>query len=311
MEMFQVGHASDLEGGTGVSVLLFPEGAVVGCDVRGGAPGTRETDLLDPSCFMEKAQAIVLTGGSAFGLASVDGVMRFCENRGWGFNTGWGIVPIVPAACLFDLAVGNSKARPGAEMGIEACNNARPLDESPMGNVGAGTGASVGKYGNPARAMKSGFGWFTADKAGVRVSALVAVNAFGAVLDRKGSFIAGERQPDGSVASPVEALLGEDVPLSWGRNTTLGVVVTNAVLSKAQCRRVAMEGQDGFADAIWPVHTRFDGDTLFCASTGEVETDPLRVGILARIAVGEAIRAAVRSATSAYGLFGLGDAPIR
>jgi L-aminopeptidase/D-esterase-like protein len=127
---------------------------------------------------MEKAQAIVLTGGSAFGLASVDGVMRFCENRGWGFNTGWGIVPIVPAACLFDLAVGNSKARPGAEMGIEACNNARPLDESPMGNVGAGTGASVGKYGNPARAMKSGFGWFTADKAGVRVSALVAVNAW-------------------------------------------------------------------------------------------------------------------------------------
>jgi len=311
MEMFRVGHSSDLKGGTGVSVLLFTEGAVVGCDVRGGAPGTRETDLLDPSCFMEKAQAIVLTGGSAFGLSSVDGVMRFCESRGWGFDTGWGIVPIVPAACLFDLAVGDPKARPGADMGIEACMNARPLEESPMGNVGAGTGASVGKYGNPAQAMKSGFGWFTADNAGIRVSAMVAVNAFGAVMDGKGNFIAGERRPDESIVSPVESLLGEGVPLAWGRNTTIGAVVTDAALSKAQCRRVAMEGQDGYADALWPVHTRFDGDTLFCAATGKVEADPFLVGVMARLAVAEAIRAAVRSASSAFGLFGLGDALIR
>lgn len=309
--MFLVGHASDTEGGTGVSVLLFPGGAVMGCDVRGGAPGTRETDLLDPSCFMEKANALVLTGGSAFGLASVDGVMKYCERRGWGFDSGYGLVPIVPAACLFDLAVGDSRRRPGPQMGFEACENALPLEESPMGNVGAGTGASIGKYGDPSRAMKSGLGWHTAEAAGMRVSAVVAVNAFGAARDPSGNFIAGVRTPDGSVISPVGALLGSEIPGAWGRNTTLGAVITNAVLTKAQCRRVAVEAQDGYADALWPVHTNYDGDTLFCASTGEVEANAFQVGILARFSVAEAIRSAVCAASSAYGLFGLGSTSAR
>ena len=311
MGMFLVGHASDVEGGTGVSVLLFPGGAVIGCDVRGGAPGTRETDLLDPSCFMERGNALVLTGGSAFGLASVDGVMRFCERRGWGFDSGYGLVPIVPAACLFDLAVGDSQRRPGAQMGLEACDKALPLEESPMGNVGAGTGASIGKYGDPCRAMKSGLGWHTAEAAGLRVSAVVAVNAFGAARDGNGMFFAGQRALDGSIVPPACDLLGGEMPGAWGKNTTLGAVVTNAILTKAQCRRVAMEAQDGFAEALWPVHTNFDGDTVFCASTGGVESDPFKVAILARISVAEAIRSAVRTASPAYGLFGLGSAPAR
>jgi L-aminopeptidase/D-esterase-like protein len=307
MGMFLVGHASDVEGGTGVSVLLFPGGAVIGCDVRGGAPGTRETDLLDPSCFMERGNALVLTGGSAFGLASVDGVMRFCERRGWGFDSGYGLVPIVPAACLFDLAVGDSQRRPGAQMGLEACDKALPLEESPMGNVGAGTGASIGKYGDPCRAMKSGLGWHTAEAAGLRVSAVVAVNAFGAARDGNGMFFAGQRALDGSIVPPACDLLGGEMPGAWGKNTTLGAVVTNAILTKAQCRRVAMEAQDGFAEALWPVHTNYDGDTVFCASTGGVESDPFKVAILARISVAEAIRSAVRTASPAYGLFGLGS----
>jgi L-aminopeptidase/D-esterase-like protein len=260
---------------------------------------------------MERANALVLTGGSAFGLASVDGVMKYCERRGWGFDSGYGLVPIVPAACLFDLAVGDSQRRPGAQMGLEACENALPLEESPMGNVGAGTGASIGKYGDPCRAMKSGLGWHTAETAGLKVSAVVAVNAFGAVRDPSGNFFAGERTPDGSIISPVGVLLGSEIPGAWGRNTTLGAVITNAVLTKAQCRRVAMEAQDGFADALWPVHTNYDGDTLFCASTGEVEANIFQVGILARISVAEAIRSAVCTASSAYGLFGLGSAAAR
>lgn len=310
MGLFLVGHATDRAGGTGVTVLLFPKGAVAGCDVRGGAPGTRETDLLDAACFMEEVHAIVLTGGSAFGLASAHGVMQYCEKRGWGFDTGWGVVPIIPAACLFDLAVGHPKARPDPAMGFEACETAALLEESPMGNVGAGTGASIGKYSTPSQAMKSGLGWSTLQWGGVRVSAVVAVNAFGAVKDEQGRLLAGARNPDGTLLPPEEALLKGEPTVSWGSNTTVGVVVTNAALTKAQCRRVAMEGQDGYADALFPVHTRFDGDTLFCASTGQTSSDPLRVGILARMAVAEAIRSAVRSASSAYGLPGLAGCPL-
>lgn len=304
--MFLVGHAGNADGGTGVTVLLFPSGAVMGCDVRGGAPGTRETDLLDPRCFMEKANALVLTGGSAYGLASADGVMQFCERRGWGFDTGFGIVPIVPAACLFDLGVGDPLARPGPRMGYEACEKAGPLEGSPMGNVGAGTGATVGKYGDPESAMKSGLGWFTSEAAGVRVSVVVAVNALGAILDKNGDFMAGSMVPDGSILSPVERLLEGAPRVSWGSNTTLAAVVTNATLTKAQCSRAALVAHDGFADAIWPVHTRFDGDTVFFASTGEREADPLVVEAMARIAVAGAIREGVKSAATAYGHQGLG-----
>lgn len=310
MGLFLVGHASDRTGGTGVTVVLFPEGAVVGCDVRGGAPGTRETDLLDPACFMEEVHAIVLTGGSAFGLAAADGVMQYCEKRGWGFDSGWGRIPIIPAACLFDLSVGDSRARPDPGMGLEACEKAGLLERSPMGNVGAGTGASVGKYSAPSRAMKSGIGWSTLERSGLQVSALVAVNAFGAARDEQGGLIAGARNQDGGILDPAESLAEGESPACWGRNTTIGVVVTNAALTKAQCRRVAIEGQDGYADALFPVHTRFDGDTLFCAATRRVEADPLLVGVMARTAVAEAIRSAVRSASSAYGLAGLAGPPL-
>ena len=304
--MFLVGHAGNAQGGTGVTVLLFPSGAVMGCDVRGGAPGTRETDLLDPLCLMEKANALVLTGGRAYGLAAADGVMRFCEKRGWGFDTGFGIVPIVPAACLFDLGVGDPLARPDAGMGYEACENAGSLEGSPMGNVGAGTGATVGKYGKPQQAMKSGLGWFTSEAAGLRVSAVVAVNALGGIMDERANFIAGAISADGSVLSPVERLLEGKSQASWGSNTTLAAVVTNAALTKAQCGRAALVAHDGLADAIWPVHTRFDGDTVFFASAGEWEADPLVVEAMARIAVAGAIRKGIRAAATAYGHGGLG-----
>jgi len=255
---------------------------------------------------MEKINALVLTGGSAYGLASADGVMRFCERRGWGFGTGFGVVPIVPAACLFDLGVGDPLARPGAGMGYEACENALPLEESPMGNVGAGTGATVGKYAGPEQAMKSGLGWFTSEAAGVRVSAVVAVNALGAILDKGGGFMAGCMAPDGSVLSPVEKFLEGTPGASWGSNTTLAAVVTNAALTKTQCSRAALVAHDGFADAIWPVHTCFDGDTVFFASTGERQADPLVVEAMSRIAVAGAIREGVKSAVTAYGHRGLG-----
>ncbi len=299
--MWRIGHAQDHEKGTGCTVLLFPEGACASCDVRGGAPGTRETDLLAPECLVDRITAIVLSGGSARGLSSADGVMRFCEEKGWGFDTGFGIVPIVPAACLFDLPCGESGAWPDIFMGREACLSARGLDESPMGNVGAGTGATVGKYAGLDKAMKSGFGWSKKTSGSLEVSAVVAVNAFGAIRGTSGNFIAGAVD-EGRIIDPCSLFEKGGIWSGWGKNTTIGAIVTNASLDKAQCRRVAIMGQTGLGATIFPVNSPFDGDTVFCAATFETHAEMILVGALAADAMAEAVRNAVTGTRSAFGL---------
>ncbi|GAB6280512.1 MAG: P1 family peptidase [Thermovirga sp.] len=282
-------------------MLLFPEGAVASCDIRGGAPGTRETALLAPECLVEKVTAITLSGGSAKGLSAADGVMRFCEDKGWGFDTGFGIVPIVPAACLFDLSCGDRLACPDLAMGREACMSARSIEESPMGNVGAGTGATVGKYAGLERAMKSGFGWCKKVFGALEVTVVVAVNAFGAVRNSSGDFIAGALD-DGRVIDPSSLFHTAGVWNGWGRNTTIGAVVTNAILDKSACRRVAIMGHTGLASAIFPVHSPFDGDTVFCAATAVTRAETVLVGSIASAAMTEAVQIAVLAARGAYGL---------
>jgi len=305
-----VGHATDLEHLTGCTVVLCPgQGCVAGVDVRGSAPGTRETDLLRPGQLVERVNAILLAGGSAFGLAAADGVMRYLEERGVGFAVGVTVVPIVPAAIIFDLTVGDFRVRPDAAMGYAACAaaNAGPVAE---GNVGAGTGASVGKALGPTQAMKAGVGSASLRLPdGLIVAALMVVNALGDVIDpATGQIIAGARLPDGGWADTARLLLyGAPAAAAPGHNTVIGVVATNARLDKAQANKVAQMAHDGLARAIRPAHTMGDGDTIFALSAGEVTADVTRVGQAAADVVASAIGRAVRTATSLGGLPGLGD----
>jgi L-aminopeptidase/D-esterase-like protein len=315
-----IGHAQDREAGTGCSVVLCPGGAVAAVDVRGGAPGTRETDCLDPANLIERVHAVYLGGGSAFGLAGAEGVMRWLEERGAGFDTGFGRVPIVPGAVLFDLNVGRPDVRPDAAMGYTACLNAR-ADEARQGNVGAGTGACVGKAAGPERMMKGGTGTASLASRGqsargqgaggqaggdLIVGVLVAVNCFGDVIDPDGGgILAGTLREDRRGFADSGLLLSAaqgEKPFARGTNTTLVVVAVNAALTQAQAGRVAMMAQDGLARTIRPGHTPYDGDTVFCLSVGQVAADPARVGALAVAALERAVPAAVRHAVSAYGL---------
>ncbi|MCL6580909.1 MAG: P1 family peptidase [Firmicutes bacterium] len=323
-----VGHAQDLEALTGCTVVLCPEGAVAGVDVRGSAPGTRETDLLDPSNLVDRVHAVVLAGGSAFGLDAATGVMRWLEERGYGFDTGVARVPIVPAAVLFDLALGRADVRPDAAMGYAACENAvRAPAPLPQGNVGAGTGASAGKLLGPGLATKTGLGSAGLKASGgLVVGALVAVNAFGDVRDPDtGCILAGTRRPVGSGFLDTAAAMGSLVArgaLAFaerggrkekgprgrgpraGCNTTIGVVATNAELTKAQARKVAQMAHDGWARTITPVHTMFDGDTIFALSYGrrKVRADVTTVGCLAAQAMAVAVKRAALEAEAAGGL---------
>jgi L-aminopeptidase/D-esterase-like protein len=305
----RVGHATDREHLTGCTVVLCPaQGCVAGVDVRGSAPGTRETDLLRPGQLVERVHAIVLAGGSAFGLAAADGVMRYLEEKGVGFPVGVTVVPIVPAAIIFDLTVGDFRVRPDAAMGYAACLAASdgPVAE---GNVGAGTGASVGKALGPAGAMKAGVGAVSLQlPGGLTVAALMVVNALGDVVDpASGEIIAGARLPDGRFADSAAILLhGAPAPRSWPTNTVIGVVATNARLSKEQATKVAQMAHDGLARCIRPAHTMFDGDTIFALATGDVQADVSRVGQAAADAVAAAILRSVRAAGPLGGLAGLG-----
>lgn len=302
----KVGHHTLSERPTGCTVVLAESGAVAGVDVRGSAPGTRETDLLNPVNLVDKVHAVVLTGGSAFGLDAASGAMRFLDERGIGFTTPFGPVPIVPAAVIFDLGLGNPRIRPTADCGYSAARAASsvPVQE---GNVGAGAGATVGKAAGAARAMKGGLGSAsirTPD--GLIVAALVVVNAFGDVIDpATGNVIAGVRSPDGRGLADVRTLLragaGTDRP--FGMNTTIGVIATNAALTKTEATKVAQMAHDGIARAVAPAHTMFDGDTLFALATAE-RAGPANVsaiGALAADAVAEAIVRAVRAATGVAG----------
>jgi L-aminopeptidase/D-esterase-like protein len=301
----RVGHFTDTRRPTGCTVVLVEGGAVCGVDVRGGAPGTRETDLLDPVNLVEQVHAVVLAGGSAFGLDAASGVVRYLEERGVGFAIGKAIVPIVPAAVLFDLGVGDPEIRPGADAGYAAAKSATdgPIAE---GSVGVGAGATVGKLLGLDRAMKGGVGTASLRlPGGLVVAALVAVNAVGDVLDpRTGRLVAGARTPDGrGLEGTMAALRAGRWPLrpGAGTSTTLGVVATNARLDKAQATKVAQMAHDGLARSLEPVHTPWDGDTLFALSTGAIDIDAgaLLVGPLAADAVA---LAAVRGVRLASGL---------
>ena len=295
----KVGQAENPTAKTGVSVVLAEDGAICGVDVRGAGPGTRETDLLSPTNTVEKVHAVVLSGGSAFGLEAASGVMNWLEKRGIGFDVGVTSVPIVPSAVLFDLEYGDAFVRPDKEMGMQACENASDsfLLE---GDYGAGCGATVGKLRGMAHCTNSGIGsWSEETPNGIRVAALIAVNAIGDVYEN-GSIIAGTRADDGSFTSTEEGFLqmASNFSIS-GKNTTIGVVATNVKLTKAQATKVAGMAHDGLARCIRPIHTSLDGDTIFCLSTGELEfpENPVdTVGILAARVAEQAIIRAVKAA---------------
>lgn len=264
-----VGHAADPVGLTGCTAVLFQVPAVAGVDVRGSSPGTRETDLLSPTGRVGETHGLLLTGGSAFGLAAADGVVSFLQERGVGYDVRVARVPLVPAAVLFDLAVGDPKARPGAAMGYEAAAAAASGD-FPQGSVGAGTGATVGKVLGPECAMKGGVGSASVGlSGGLVVAALAAVNAFGDVRDpTTGEMVAGPRLADGTLADSVEHLEEAARFMRWGENTTLAVVATNARLTKPQVTKISQMAHDGLARTVSPVHTSIDGDLVFAASVG-------------------------------------------
>jgi L-aminopeptidase/D-esterase-like protein len=307
-----VGHWTDCDAATGCTVILCPgEGAVAGVDVRGFAPGTRETSLLDPTCMVQRVHAILLSGGSAFGLAAADGVMRWLEERGRGFETGVARVPIVPAAILFDLGVGRADVRPDAAAGYAACDAAN-ADPVAQGSVGAGTGATLGKLNGLKFAMKGGLGSASRHLgAGTVVAALVAVNAVGDVIDpANGQILAGARRADGGFADSMTFLAGrlaQDFRDLSGRNTTLAVVAANVALSKAEATVVARMAHDGLARAIRPIHTSFDGDTVFALATGEIPASPSLIGAVAADVLAEAVIHAVRSAEGLHGIPSFSD----
>ena len=303
----KIGHYTDALGITGCTVVLCEEGAVAGVDVGGAAPGTRETDLLRPMNLVEKAHAILLSGGSAYGLSAADGVMRYLEERGAGFDVGVGVVPIVPAAILFDLGLGDARARPGPEQGYQACLNAQDNDPE-QGSVGAGTGATVGKALGPRWAVKGGVGCASASLGGsVTVGALAVVNAWGSVVDHdSGQIVAGPRKDKApGFQSTVDLLAsGIEVSVSILQNTTLTIVATDAALSKEQVNKIAQMAQDGIAMAVRPAHTMYDGDAVFVLSTGRGKrfTDTTALGAVAAAVVSRAI---VRGVIRAKGLGGV------
>ena len=301
-----VGHHTLQERPTGCSVVLAEAGAVGGVDVRGAAPGTRETDLLHPANLVGVVHAVLLSGGSAWGLDAAAGVMRWLDERGHGLPVGNGArVPIVPAAVLFDLHVGDARIRPDAQAGWLACQAASQASAATpiaQGSVGAGAGASVGKLWGMGRAMKGGIGTAAVQVQGVTVGALVAVNAVGDVREpHSQALLAGARSADGQhLHDTAAALLAGDLPQAVlpGTNTTIGVIATDMALDKAQAKRLAMSGHDGLARTIAPVHTQTDGDTLFALATGAstVRVHPTVLGLMASEAVALAVAAAVRAA---------------
>jgi L-aminopeptidase/D-esterase-like protein len=308
----KVGHHTLAERPTGCTVILIENGATGGVDVRGAAPATRETDLLSPVNMVQVVHGIVLSGGSAFGLDSASGVMRFLEEKKIGFELGRAHVPIVSGASLFDLQVGDGRIRPTADCGYKAAQ-AAASGAVQEGSVGAGAGATIGKTAGFGRAMKSGIGSAVITlPSGLIVAALVAVNAAGDVVEpATGQIVAGVREADGRSFADARKLLrsGKVAFGSTGQNTTLGVVATNARLSKTSATRVAQMAHDGFARAIVPVHTPVDGDAIFSIATGALTTpaDVGQIGALAAEVVADAVVRAARQATSAAGVPALRD----
>jgi L-aminopeptidase/D-esterase-like protein len=295
----KVGHGSDYKGYTGCTVILCEDGATCGIDIRGSASGTRQIDALSMNHIVEHVHAILLSGGSSFGLDAATGVMRYLEEKGIGFDVGPTKIPIVPTAVIFDIFFGDPKARPTPELGYEACINARDTIEE--GSIGVGTGAAVGKIFEISRAMKGGVGTSSIVMPdGLVVASLIVVNAFGDIIDNvTGKIIAGARVAPDSLefANTVESIKKGAVKKQFGLvNTTLGVVATNAKFSKKEVTKVAQMAQGGLIKTISPVHTTFDGDLVFALATGECEADLNLVGVLGEFVIAEAIKRAVKKA---------------
>lgn len=304
-QRIRIGQAENAAAGTGCTVMVCPEGMRAGLDVRGGGPASRESQLLNPLMAAQVIHAIVLAGGSAFGLGTADGVMRLLEERGIGFDVGVTKVPLVAQADLFDLTVGDPFTRPDAAMGYEAARLALEAPNYRDGNYGAGCGATVGKIGGMETCMKSGIGSYAVQIGPLQVGAMVALNALGDVFDwRSGAQIAGLLNADRTGFRSTNAVMRESISVVENRfvgNTTLGVIITNAAFAKPALCKIAGMGHDGYARSINPVHTSFDGDSIYAVSVGDVEADQEVVGALAAEVISEAIIRAVRSAESAYG----------
>ena len=306
---FKIGNAEYRHGATGCTVILAENGAITGLDVRGGAPASREAMLLNPLAANDRVHAVMLGGGSAFGLDAASGVMKYLEERNIGFPTDHGVVPIVCAACLFDLPVLTPSIRPDAALGYEACVNAGNFQE---GNYGAGTGASCGKLLGMDHAMKSGIGSYAVQLGDLKIGAVVAANPLGNIFDPDtGAIIAGAHDAEGNFIDE-EAAFAEIAAMqnynNYRTNTTLGVVLTNGIFDKAQLCKIAGMAHDGYARAINPVHTTFDGDSIYAMSSCEVNADLNLVGILSAHVMTRAIVSAAKNAASEFGLKGLKEA---
>lgn len=300
---FKVGHYTDKEAATGATVVLFDKMSPAGVDIRGGGPASRDSQILNPLMAATEINGVLLSGGSAFGLDAAGGVLEYLSERGIGLDVGVAKVPLVPQACIFDLGVGRADVRPGKEAGYKACENASY--ESPKrGNVGAGTGASVGKCCGPDRMMKSGLGTFAIEQGDIKVGAIVAVNAVGDVYE-DGKVIAGLLSEDKlSLSSSFEEILSwsDKREVKAATNTTIAVLVTNAKFPKAMLCKIAGMAHNGYARAINPVHSMMDGDSIYAVSTGNVEANVDTVGMLAAYVLERAVIDAVKQAEPAYGL---------
>ncbi len=307
----RIGHYTDLDALTGCTVVIAEEGAVGGVDVRGGAPGTRETDLLRPTHLVDRVHGLLLSGGSAYGLSAASGVMKYLEDRGIGFDVGVAKVPIVPAAVLFDLMVGDPIVRPGEKEGYKACESATN-DWPEEGNVGAGTGATIGKALGPKNVTKSGFGAYRIKLGDIIVVAMVAVNAFGDVIDPEtGEILGGTRDKNGNFPG-TRNIMKRVTPKGFEeavKNTTIGIVATNITLTKEEANKMAQMAHDGLARTIVPVHTMFDGDTIFALSTAKLnkKADINLIGSLGVEAMEKAVIRAVKNAKSIKDIKGTYD----
>lgn len=301
----RIGQAQNEAAGTGCTVFICPEGMRAGLDVRGGGPASRESQILNPLAAAQIIHGIVLSGGSAFGLGAADGVMRYLEEKGIGYDVGVTHVPLVSQSDLFDLTVGDGKVRPDAAMGYEAAKNAMENPNYQDGNYGAGTGCTVGKVTGMANCMKTGIGSYAVEVDGLKIGAVVAVNALGDIFDWKnGRKVAGLLSEDKKSFRSTADVMGESFKVIKNRftgNTTLAVLITNARFDKSALCKIAGMCHDGYARSIRPVHTSFDGDSIYAVSAGELEADQEVVGTIAADVISEAILKAVTGAKSAYG----------
>jgi L-aminopeptidase/D-esterase-like protein len=300
----KIGNAQNLDALTGCTVVISEEGAVAGVDVRGGAPGTRETDLLNPVNMVDKIHAVTLSGGSAFGLDASSGVMQYLEEKNIGFDVFVTKVPIVCSAVLFDLVAGDHKIRPDKLMGYQACQNSE-FNECCEGNIGAGTGATVGKIFGPEYSMKGGLGCYAVQVGELQVGAVIAVNCLGDVVDPStGKIIAGALKEDKkSFANTEEVMIlrYSDKKNQFNGNTTIGVVITNGKFSKTEMNKIASMAHNGYGRTMRPAHSMFDGDTVFTMATGKIEADISVVGLLAARVVEQAVLRAIKNADSVLG----------